>query len=173
MITKVLVLKPGTIEQTKFEYSPWGKMFNKGLSEDNKKEWLFKRLANINDENLTKLQTIKHQGEQQLRELKNIDKSRTLKAISEIGRKKDEANKILLDVKKIDEKLDTAELVCTKTDGTKCDFNRFAFPLKFIEKLYNYEIILDETMHDQDKLEKLIIILENYKAKIKKKRREK
>ena len=89
-----------------------------------------------------------------------------LKAISEIGRKNDEANKILLDVKKIDAKLDTAELVCTKTDGTKYDFNRFAFPLKFIETFYNYEITLVEAMHDQDKLEKLIIRLENYKAKI-------
>ena len=92
-----------------------------------------------------------------------------LKAISEIGRKNDEANKILLDVKKIDAKLDTAELVCTKTDGTKYDFNRFAFPLKFIETFYNYEITLVEAMHDQHKLEKLIIRLENYKAKIKKK----
>ena len=32
------VLKPSTVEQTKFEYSPVGKIFNKGLSEDDKKE---------------------------------------------------------------------------------------------------------------------------------------
>ena len=31
-------LKPSTVEQTKFEYSPVGKIFNKGLSEDDKKE---------------------------------------------------------------------------------------------------------------------------------------
>ena len=41
-----------------------------------------------------------------------------LKAISEIGRKNNEANKILLNVKKTDAKLNTVELVCTKTDGT-------------------------------------------------------
>ena len=81
-------------------------------------------------------------------ELKNIDKSRTLKAISEIGRKNDEANKILLDVKKTDTKLDTAELACAKTDRTKYDFNRFVFPLKFIEKTYNYDITLDEAKVD-------------------------
>ena len=40
-------LKPSTIEQTKFEYSPSGKIFNRGLSEDDKKERLFKRLINI------------------------------------------------------------------------------------------------------------------------------
>ena len=38
-----LGLKPSTVEQTKFEYSPLGKIFNKGLSEGNEKEGLFKR----------------------------------------------------------------------------------------------------------------------------------
>ena len=42
-----LRLKPNTIEQARFEYSPLGKIFNKGLSEDDKKEGLFKRLKNI------------------------------------------------------------------------------------------------------------------------------
>ena len=42
-----LGLKPSTIEQVKFEYSPLGKIFNKGLKEDDKKEGLFKRLKNI------------------------------------------------------------------------------------------------------------------------------
>ena len=37
-------LKPSTIEQIKFEYSPLAKIFNKGLSEDGQKEGLFKRL---------------------------------------------------------------------------------------------------------------------------------
>ena len=42
-----LGLKPSTVEQAKFEYSPLDKIFNKGLSEDDKKEGLFKRLKNI------------------------------------------------------------------------------------------------------------------------------
>ena len=46
-----LGLKPSTVEQAKFEYSPLGKIFNKGLSEDDKKEGLFKRLENIKDKN--------------------------------------------------------------------------------------------------------------------------
>ena len=32
-----LNLKPSTIEQARFEYSPLGKIFNEGLSEDDKK----------------------------------------------------------------------------------------------------------------------------------------
>ena len=38
-----LGLKPSTAEQAKFEYSPLRKIFIKGLSEDDKKEGLFKR----------------------------------------------------------------------------------------------------------------------------------
>ena len=82
-----LCLKPSTVEQAKCEYSPLGKIFNKGLSEDNKKEGLFKRLENIKNKNEEQLQAIKDQGEKQLKELKNIDKSKTLKAIGKISKK--------------------------------------------------------------------------------------
>ena len=100
-----LGLKPSTIEQAKFEYSPLGKIFNKGLSKDDKKEGLFKRLENIKDKNEEQLQATKDQGEKQLKELKNIDKSNTLNAIVEISRKIDEANKFLSEFRKIDETL--------------------------------------------------------------------
>ena len=46
-----LDLKPSTVEQAKFEYSPLGKIFNKGLSEEDRKEGLLKRLENIKDKN--------------------------------------------------------------------------------------------------------------------------
>ena len=59
-----LGLKPSTIEQPKFEYSPLGKIFNKGLSEDNKKEVLLKSLKNIEDKN-----------EEQLKLLSNANKT--------------------------------------------------------------------------------------------------
>ena len=36
-LTGYIGLKPNTIEQAKFEYSPLGKVFNKGLSKDDKK----------------------------------------------------------------------------------------------------------------------------------------
>ena len=77
-------------------------------------------------------------------------------------------------MKKIDETLDDAELVCTKTDGTKYDFNRFLFPLKFIEEIHNYEITLDEAKNNQAKLGILINKLNNnYNPKILKKVKEK
>ena len=53
-----LDLKPSTIEQAKFENSPLGKVFNKGLSEDDKKEGILKRLKNIEDKNKVKNKNI-------------------------------------------------------------------------------------------------------------------
>ena len=48
----------------------------------------------------------KDQGEKILKELKNIGKNKTLKAIDEIKRKNDEANKLVPKFKKIDRTLD-------------------------------------------------------------------
>ena len=42
-----LGLKPSTVEQSKFEYSRLGKIFNKGLDKNDQKERLFKKLTNI------------------------------------------------------------------------------------------------------------------------------
>ena len=53
-----LGLKPSTIEQAKFEYSPLGKIFNKGLSEEDKKEGILKGLVNIKDKNEELINTI-------------------------------------------------------------------------------------------------------------------
>ena len=52
-----LGLKPSTIEQAEFEYSPLGKV-NKGLSEEDKKEGILKRLKNIKDKNEELINTV-------------------------------------------------------------------------------------------------------------------
>ena len=46
-----LEYKPSVFEQARFNYSPLGNIFTKGLDRDNKKEGLFKRLENIKDKN--------------------------------------------------------------------------------------------------------------------------
>ena len=71
-----LGLKPSTVEQAKFEYSPLGKISNKGLEKDeHKKEWLFKSLKNIDGKNEAQLKAIKNQGKKQLDAIKNINMS--------------------------------------------------------------------------------------------------
>ena len=41
--------KASAVEQAKFEYSPLGKVFNRGLEKEDKKEGLLKRRKNIED----------------------------------------------------------------------------------------------------------------------------
>ena len=55
---KNLGLKPSTLEQAKFEYSPLGNIVNKGLNKDDQKEGLFKRLKDIEDKNEEQLELI-------------------------------------------------------------------------------------------------------------------
>ena len=54
--------KPSVVEQAKFDYSPLGKVFNKGLNKDDKKERLFKRLKNIEGKNEGQLKAIGDPG---------------------------------------------------------------------------------------------------------------
>ena len=52
-----LNLKSSTVEKAKFEYSLLGKVFNKGLKEEDKRERLLKKLENIKDKNEELLNT--------------------------------------------------------------------------------------------------------------------
>ena len=52
--------KPDVIQKAKFEYSPLGKVFNKGLDESDKKEGLLKRLKNIEGKNKDQLNEIEY-----------------------------------------------------------------------------------------------------------------
>ena len=79
-----------------------------------------------------------------------------------LEKKNAEGNKLLPYFIKFERELENAELVCTETDKTKYDFNHFCLPLKFIEKIYNYEITLDEAIEKQAKLKELINKLNNY-----------
>ena len=54
--------KLGVVEKNKFECSPLGKVFNKRLEKEEKKEGLVKRLKNIEGKNKQQLETIKDQG---------------------------------------------------------------------------------------------------------------
>ena len=83
-----LGLKPSTIEQTKFDYSPLGKKFNKGLSKDDQKEGLFKRLKNIENK-------IKNENKQELEPIKNEEQSEVLKDESTVADKKPKKNVLL------------------------------------------------------------------------------
>ena len=105
-----LGLKPSIVEQAKFEYLRLAKIFNKGLDKDDQKEGLFKRLENIKDKNEGQIKT-------QLDAIKNINiSSKPLKTISFFSALNDEAKKLMVNIKQLDDWLDTAQCVFTKTD---------------------------------------------------------
>ena len=70
---KDLCLKPSTIEQAKFEYSPLGKVFTRGLKkEEDKKEGLCQRLKNIENK-------VKDKNKKELEPIRNEELSELLK----------------------------------------------------------------------------------------------
>ena len=62
--------KPSVVEQAKFEYFQLGKICNKELPEEDKKEGLFKRLETIKGKNEELLKEIKKQKSQIVRPLR-------------------------------------------------------------------------------------------------------
>ena len=158
-----LDLKPSTVEQAKFEYSPLGKIFNKGLSKDDKKEGILKRLKNIDDKNNAQLLAIEDQGKKQLGKIENINVgSKPVKTISFFSTISEKTKELINKIKVIDDWLENVQLICTKTDGkTKYDFSKFAFPLKFASKNYNYDLTLQKAQDNQEELKILINKLNN------------
>ena len=58
--------KPDVVQKARFEYSPLGQVFNKGLKTDEKQEVLLKRLKNIEDKTDKQLEGIKNKKDKQL-----------------------------------------------------------------------------------------------------------
>ena len=60
-----------------------GKIFNKGLDEEHKKEVILKKLKNIEGKNEEQLKAIEDEGKKQLEKIKNINiSSKPLRATS-------------------------------------------------------------------------------------------
>ena len=60
---KDLSLKPSTVEETRFEYSPLGNVFTKGLDKNNQKEGILKRLKNLKSKTAEQLKIVKNKSE--------------------------------------------------------------------------------------------------------------
>ena len=60
---KDLDYKPSVIEQARLEYSSLGKVFNKGLKEEDEKGGFLKRRKNIEDKTEKQLKTIKSKND--------------------------------------------------------------------------------------------------------------
>ena len=124
-----LGLKPSTVEQTEFEYSLLGKIFTKGLEEDeDKKEGLLKRLKIIKDH-----------GKKQL------DKdSKSLKVIDNFSQLSIKAKELYEKIKKEKNNIDPEKFVCVKTVGTIFNFNKFKISLDLASNIYRNKNLLKD-----------------------------
>ena len=139
-----LGLKPSTIEQTKFEYSPLGKIFNKELSKDDKKEGLFKRLKNIEDKSEKQLKAIE--------DGKQLDtNSKSLKSISYFTQLSTKAKELFEKIKKERNDIDPEKFVCVRTDGTIFIFNKFKTSLDLASNIYKKKSLLKDAENDKRK----------------------
>ena len=96
--------KPGVVEKAKFEYSPLGKVFNKGLDKSDKKEVLLKRFKNVEGKNEQQLETIKDQGEIQLEPIRNSAITNETQKIEFNNKKNQNSKEIVDEVNKISKK---------------------------------------------------------------------
>ena len=144
---KDLDLKTSTIEQARFEYSPLGKIFNKGLNEEDKKKGVLKRQKNIEDKIEKQLKAIENQKEVQTKFIsKNKINPPLLKSIysQEVkdGRiDNNETKKIFKILEDMEgSKIDYSKLVYRSGDNGYFDFTRFGPLSSFYLKLINATI---------------------------------
>ena len=128
-----LGLKPSTIEQAKFEYSPLGKIFNKGLSEDDKKEGILKRLKNIEDKN------------EKLLEVKNKTNENIKEVIDFVNQPLSfEAKELINEFKVIQKNVDYKKLKIRGGNNTDYDFSDYKTFKELFRDLYYKQTTIDD-----------------------------
>ena len=176
-----LSLKPSTIEQAKFEYSPLGNIFNKGLDKDDQKEGLFKRLKKIenaqkklirDDDNESIYYKPRSEFDDKNDKYKKNQQSNNIDTkppnvfnyLKRLSRKARNVMKEIKDADIDDDNIDDGKLLFIHSNKEKFNFNTFNKPLDFISAIYNGEISLKEAEIKQRDLEKKIEVLKfNYK----------
>ena len=162
-----LGLKPSTVEQAKFEYSPLGKIFNKGLDNDNQKEGLFKRLKNIENaqKNLIKDDNNKNiyyiprlefhdKDDKDKKQQTNSIYTKSPNVFNYLKSLSQEANDLIDEIEDADDDIDDGKLLIIGGNKEKFNFNILRKSLNFISAIYNDEISLKKTEFKQRDLEK-------------------
>ena len=145
-----LGLKPSTVEQAKFEYSPLGKIFNKGLDKDDQKEGLFKRLKNIEDKN-EELLKAKNKTENIKEVTDFVDQPLSL-----------EAKELIEEIRAIQEDVDYRKLKIRGGNNTDYDFSDYKTCKELFKGLYYRKITIEEAEREQDEFNAIIGVLEDY-----------
>ena len=146
-----LGLKPSTIEQPKFEYSPLRKIFNKGLSEDDKKEGLLKSLKNIEDKNEKPLE-VKDKANENMKEVSDfIDQPLSL-----------EAKELIKEIKDIQKNVDYRKLKIRGGNNIDYDFGDCKTFKELFRDFYYKQTTIDDIERKQDEITGVMGALKAY-----------
>ena len=167
-----LGLKPSTIEQTKFKYSPLGKIFNKWLDKDDQKDGLFKRLKNIenalkrltssnndddddddDDDNDDDDKSIYCTSKSKFDDKDKMD-SKPLNVFDYLKSLSQEAKDLIDEIEEANDDIRNGKLLFIGSNKEKFNFNTFNKPLNFISAIYNGEISLNEAEFKHRDLQK-------------------
>ena len=164
---KDLGYKLNIVQKAKFEYSPLGKVFNKGLD---KKEGLSKRLKNIESKNEQQLEEIKDQGERQLESINKSNLAGRPKKLK-IGEVEDPKAKELTDkVNETVEENEDKKSLCTHSNGKEYNFYKFTDLKRSGSKIFSGKTSIKDAIKEQIKMEKLLMDFKKYDPVNKKER---
>ena len=146
-----LSVKPSAIEQTKFQYPSLGKILNKGLSEDDKKEGLLKGLKNIEDEN----------------KVKNKVENKNIKEVTDfvdqlLGF---EAKGLINEIKTIQKNIDYRKLKIKGDNNVDYDLSDYRTFKELCRDLYYRNITIDEAESKQEEFNVVLHLLKRYSPK--------
>ena len=140
-----------------------GKIFIKGLSEDNKKEGLFKRLKSIEDKNEKQLKGLKGQLEKQpiISKVKNPNfNNASFKILLD-----DKSIEVFDEIRKQDEIIDYSQLnFIGSSKKYNFNFGDFVSLGNLAENIYNCNISFDTAKQRQRKMEGMLENFINYNS---------
>ena len=162
---KDLQYKPNPLQKAKFEYSPLGQVFNKGLKTNEKSEGFLKRLKNIGDKTDNQLLAIEDQGNK-LKKIGfyNPQSERSRKAAQEINKLIDEIKKVKNAPRDINKRYQPKfNFTCSHKDIDY--FDKYTDLRKFEREIQNGLITIDEARQLRRNMKKEINDLKGYAAK--------
>ena len=152
-----LEYKPNALEQANFEYSPLGKVFDKGLDKEDKKGEILKRLKNIEKKNEKRLKMIDNK---QINEL-------GIKSVINVFSDKlsQDAKNILYTLSNQEKSIDYKRLNFKRDKKLEFDFRDYK-PLKeLFKEIYHKKFSREEAESTQEEFNAVLGALKNYNPK--------
>ena len=146
--------KPDVVQKAKFEYSPLGQVFNKGLEKDEKQVGLLKRLKNI-----------EHKTDNQLKE--NKDNQLGIKSTGYTVKEElsQEAKNMLEKLNNQEKLINYQKLYLKEGNNVEYDFIGYRSLTELFIAIYYRNITVEEAEAIQEEFDAVFGALENYAPK--------